>query len=113
MPRSLPLSSMHEGIGTPEKNLERPQRGSGVGDFRLGAEQADLWNSMEGCDMEDRLEPAPRPLLGGQDLEARRPPPGPDGLDEFGRERLLLHLPRERLRIVGDRDEFRLVPAGL
>src|SRR5258705_10568655 len=69
----------------------------------------DLRNSMEERTIE--LEPAAGPLLGGQYLETRRPPAGPDRLDEFGGKRLPLHLPREGRRIVGDRDERRLVPA--
>src|SRR6185436_11164356 len=54
------------------------------------------------------LEFPPRALLGGQDLETRGPPAGPYRLDELRGKRLLLHLARQRLRVVRHRDEFGL-----
>src|SRR4051794_34980620 len=45
-----------------------------------------------------------RPLLRGQDLQARRPPPGQYGLDERGGQFLGPHLRGERLVVVRQRD---------
>src|SRR5882672_1763771 len=61
MPRSLPLSLMHEVIGNPGGNLESASRtgGSGVGDFDLGTGQAWLRNWKEENTVED----------GGDDVE--------------------------------------------
>src|SRR3989442_10129471 len=61
MPRSLPLSLMHEVIGNPGGNLESASRagGSGVWDFDLGTGHAGLRNSMEENTIEN----------GGDDIE--------------------------------------------